>query len=298
MRNFLISFGLLVTGLVLQRFRDFPATSAKTLNLFVIHVPLPALILVQIWRLPETSGIGIVIAMPWLMLAASAGLIALLARLFSWPRQVVGALFLMIPLGNTSFLGIPMVTAFFGDQGVPYAVLYDQLGSFLALSTYGAMILAAFSGQARPDARAMLTKVVTFPPFIALLLALATKPLDPPPILHEVLSAIAASLVPVVMVAVGLQMRLRFAPGSFAPFGFGLLVKLVAAPLLALAVIKISGIDSEAARVAVFEAGMPPMVTAGAMASVAGLAPELCAALVGYGILASFVTLPVLFQLF
>lgn len=297
MRNFLLSFGLLVLGLLLQRSRDLPSTSARTLNLFVIYVSLPALILVQIWRMPSASGIGIVLAIPWLMLAVSSGLIVLMAKLLSWPRDITGALLLLVPLGNTSFLGIPMVTAFFGEQGVPFAVLYDQLGSFLALSTYGAMVIAVFGGQQRPGLAMMAKKVVTFPPLIALAIAFLTRPLSPPPILHEVCATVAASLVPVVMVAVGLQLRLRIAKGSLGPFSLGLAVKLVIAPLIALGVVKALGIDSEAARVSVFEAAMPPMVTAGAMASVAGLAPELCAALVGYGILLSFATLPVLFQL-
>jgi hypothetical protein len=52
-----------------------------------------------------------------------------------------------------------------------------------------------------------------------------------------------------------------------------------------------------AAKISVFEAGMPPMVTAGALALIAGLAPELTAALVGLGLMVSFLTLPLLFQI-
>jgi predicted permease len=37
---------------------------------------------------------------------------------------------------------------------------------------------------------------------------------------------------------------------------------------------------------------MPPMITAGALATMAGLAPELAAALVGYGVLLALVVLP------
>jgi len=37
---------------------------------------------------------------------------------------------------------------------------------------------------------------------------------------------------------------------------------------------------------------MPSMITAGALAAAAGLAPELAAALVGYGIVLSLATLP------
>jgi predicted permease len=51
------------------------------------------------------------------------------------------------------------------------------------------------------------------------------------------------------------------------------------------------------ARVSVFEAGMGPMITAGALAIIAGLEPELMASMVGLGIALSFLTLPVLFQM-
>jgi hypothetical protein len=50
-----------------------------------------------------------------------------------------------------------------------------------------------------------------------------------------------------------------------------------------------------AADVAIFEAGMPPMVTAGALAIAGGLLPELAAALVSLGMALSFITLPLLY---
>jgi malate permease and related proteins len=45
----------------------------------------------------------------------------------------------------------------------------------------------------------------------------------------------------------------------------------------------------------VIEAGMPPMVTAAALAVVAGMDAELSVALVGVGIVLSFGTLPFLY---
>jgi len=42
---------------------------------------------------------------------------------------------------------------------------------------------------------------------------------------------------------------------------------------------------------------MPPMISAGAMAIMAGLSPKLTAALVGLGIFLSFITLPFLAQM-
>lgn len=69
------------------------------------------------------------------------------------------------------------------------------------------------------------------------------------------------------------------------------------APLLALGLCRVLGLQGEAVNVSVFEAGMPPMVSAGALAILAGLSPSLCAALVGTGIILSFATLPLLYYL-
>ena len=46
-----------------------------------------------------------------------------------------------------------------------------------------------------------------------------------------------------------------------------------------------------------FTHGMAPMITAGAIASMAGLAPKLSSAIVGYGILISFITTAILFNI-
>ncbi len=59
----------------------------------------------------------------------------------------------------------------------------------------------------------------------------------------------------------------------------------------------IEGLSGEAVQLSIFESGMPPMVSAGALAILANLSPKLAAALVGIGIVLSFVTLPLLYQM-
>lgn len=256
---------------------------------------LPAITLLKIPQLAVSSQLLLPVMMPWFMLVVSAALVLSAALLFKWDRGVTGTLMLLIPMGNTSFLGIPMVRAFLGEAGVPYAVLYDQLGSFIALATYGTFILAFYSGKGKVSGRDIVGRIITFPPFIALLAAIFIfRYISYPPVVATILTSLAATLVPVVMIAVGFQLRLKLNPAVWRPLGIGLGIKLIAAPLIALAVCRWLGVNSLASQVSVFEAGMPPMISAGAVAILAGLSPQLTAALVGLEIIASFVTLPIL----
>lgn len=291
MENFILIFLALGLGVLLKRTGAFPDNSAQVLNLFVIWVSLPALILVRIPTLEISTDLAALIVTPWVMLAISAAAVLGAGRLFDWPKPVVGGLLLAVPLGNTSFLGLPMIQAFYGDALVPLGLLYDQLGTFPALATFGAVVVAVYGGGDAPTAKSILTRIFTFPPFLALLFAFALRSWPLPIPLIAALEVLAATLVPVVMVAVGFQFRLRLPEGAWTPLTLALGFKLLLSPLIAWGVVNLAGWSGPPAEVAVFEAGMAPMITAGAVAIAAGLAPELIAAIVGLGILCSFPTL-------
>ena len=298
MENFFVTISCLLIGMAIRRLPDFPEGSGNVLNLFVIYISLPALVLLKIPELVFSRNLLVPALMPWVMLAVSCAIILILARLLHWQRATTGCLLLLIPLGNTSFLGIPMVKAFFGDQAIPFAVLYDQLGSFLALATYGSLVLALYgSGGSRPTVAGVVKKVLSFPPFIALILALLLRTVAYPAMAVNLLQILAATLVPLVMIAVGFKLCLRLDKEVTAQLGIGLAIKLIVAPLIALLLCKIGGLTGTAVKVSILEAGMPPMVSAGALAILANLSPQLTAALVGIGILLSFISLPLLYQL-
>jgi predicted permease len=298
MENFVITITFLLIGMAIKRIPTFSDETGNVLNLFVIYISLPALVLLKIPELAFSKNLLVPALMPWVMLLFSFALILILSRLFKWERATTGCLLLMIPLGNTSFLGIPMVKAFFGENAIPYALLYDQLGSFLALATYGSIILALYgTGESKPTVAGVVKKVLSFPPFIALVLAFIIKSFPYPPIAVSILEILASTLVPLVMIAVGYQLTLRLSREVTSQLCIGLTIKLIAAPVAALFLCKIAGLEGEAVQVSIFEAGMPPMVSAGALAILAKLSPPLTAALVGIGIVLSFVTLPILYQM-
>jgi len=296
MQSFAITLTCLFIGIALKRLPIIPRQTGKLLNLFVIYISLPALILLKIPELSFSRHLLVPAVMPWVMLLISFVLVVLAARFFQWNRATTGCMLLLIPLGNTSFLGIPMVETFFGKQALPYAVLYDQLGSFLALAIYGSLIIALYgSGANKPTVASVGKKIISFPPFIALMLAFILSATPYPASVIHILDFLASTLLPLIMIAVGFQLTLNLSKEVQLQLTIGLAIKMIAAPALALFICTAAGLKGEAVQVSIFESAMPPMASAGALAIMANLSPALASALVGIGILVSFVTLPVLY---
>lgn len=292
----------LLIGLVIKRAGKFPDNTAQVLNLYVIYAALPGVIFTKVPSLEFSAELLIPVVIPWILLCISALFIYTIGRLLNWSRSIIGALLICVPLGNTSFFGFPMIEAFYGSDAILYGLLYDQFGSFFGLAIYSTVIVALFAEPAdgqpqRPSVLAILRKIVLFPPFIALVIALFIKDLQYPPIFAELVQSLAVTLVPVIMVAVGFQLKFRLPKGSKTPLFVGLLTKLLVMPFITIGLLWGFGFDSALVQVTVFESAMPPMITAGAVAIMAGLAPSLSAAMVGYGILVAFVSLPLFYQL-
>jgi predicted permease len=194
-------------------------------------------------------------------------------------------------------LGIPIINAYLGTEALPFILVYDQMGTFLALATYGIFVASYYSKKSEINFQIMIVKVLTFPPFVSLIIALFFIGAPFPDVLSNVLSTLANTIVPIALVAVGLQLQLKLPGHEIQPFGIALFIKLIIAPMIAIAIVNLAGWTNLAANVSVMEAGMAPMITAGAMASLSGLAPRLSSAIVGYGILISFFSTAVLFKL-
>jgi malate permease and related proteins len=288
------SFVLLLMGLgrVLAWRRVVPDSAPDALNLVVLYVCMPASILLNVPKLDFHAGAFGVALVPWLLLALSCGLVLLAARLLRLARPDTAVLLLEVPLGNTSFLGYALVPVLAGPAALPFAVLYDQFGSFLILSTFGLTVIAVYAGGARPAPGVVLRRVLKFPPFIALVIGLSVMPAEPPEALRRMLEQISSAMLPLVGLALGMQLRLRLPRAQLLPLGLGLAGKLLLMPALAWGLCLLLDLAPTARAAVVLESAMPPMITAAALAAMARLAPELGAALVGYGVVLSMATLP------
>lgn len=294
MDNFALILAYLLIGVLLRRLPAMPENSGIALNMYVLYVALPALILKNVPALQFSAELLIPALTPWLLLLMVVAIVLLLSKALHWPREVTGALLIILPLGNTSFLGFPMTQALFGSDAMPYAVIYDQVGSFIALATYVTIVAALYSpNAAKPSVKTISIKILTFPSFIALVLGLLLRDSSYPPILSKLIDSLAATLVPVVMVAVGFALTVKFSKAEISPLISALGIKLLLMPAAAAALWLGLGHSGTAVNISIFQAAMPPMISAGAIAIMAGLAPRLVSGIIGLGILLGLITLPV-----
>ena len=285
MSNFVMLVACLAAGLLLRRSGRLPDNAHAVINAVILHVSLPAVTLRYLHGFSLDASHALPVLMPWALFLLGAVLFRLVGRWLRLPAASIGALTLVGGFGNTSFVGLPVIEALHGRDGLGLGLVIDQFGSYLALSTLGIAAAALYSAEGPVCARAMARKVATFPPFIALVMALLLSPLPFPRVVDETLARIGDTLAPLALLSVGLQLRFEALREHRHLLCLGLGYKLLVCP--ALVVLLLWAQDAAptmAARVSVIEAAMPPMIGAAVVAAQSNLAPRFVSMMVGLGI--------------
>ena len=292
MSNIILLFLCMLIGITLRRYGRVPENAHAAINGFLINVSLPALTLLQIHSIKLQSTLAYAIAMPWLLFTIAVLFFWGAARILRFTPATTGGLILVAGLGNTAFVGLPMIETFYGANRMPIGILIDQLGTYLVLSTLGIAVAALFSSGTASGA-GVLKRIYTFPPFIALFASLLLLPVEYPDWLVAVLRRLGDTLAPLALVSVGLQLRLDQLSGIKVPLSIGIAFKLLVGPALVMLVyVGLLRAAGNVVQITLFESAMGPMIGASIVAIQHGLNPPLITLLVGLGITASFLSLP------
>lgn len=162
MINILLIFIYLFIGLVLQRVKYFPTDSYKLLNKIVIYICLPALALYFIPKIHWNNQLLFPIGVAWITFGFSFVFFRFLGKKYKWSKKLTGCLIITAGLGNTSFLGFPIIQALYGADGMKTAILVDQPGSFVVLSTLGILVATLYS-KGEQSSSQIVKKIMFFP---------------------------------------------------------------------------------------------------------------------------------------
>ncbi|RPA67461.1 AEC family transporter [Cyclobacteriaceae bacterium YHN15] len=293
MLNIILIPIFLILGFLLQKVVAGPEKLAKNLNDYLIYIVLPALALKYLPSIELIPELALPIASAWISFALSWIIFGWAGKKLAWGNSITGCLIITAGLANTSFVGIPIVKALYGEEGVKIAFLIDQAGSFIIVSSV-AIIVASIYSSGKKRKRDITRKILTFPPFIFFILAMImniTK-IQSPDFLQLPLEIIVFTLTPVALTSVGLQVKIDLMAIKSKYLWMGLAYKLVLIPCLILILFReIFNLKDLILEVSVIETAMAPMITGSIIAISHDLEPKLASLLVGVGIPLSFVTI-------
>ena len=291
MTYFFLILICLSVGVIVSRLRILPDGAYKSVNAWVINVALPAL---SLRYLPEIEW-----SIRWILPVIGPALIWtgawFFVRIYDRKKRLSAgsraALLVTCGMGNTAFLGIPMVSAFFGESEILYAVIFDQV-TFVIFSTLGVITIlkASTEKSVTVNFAYLLKMLLRFPPFIACVVALIFPHLMDFSPINPLMDKLVATLSPMALFSIGLQLKFSAIKQEWRLVSVGLFYKLLLAPGLVLSLACLLQSTGNMAKISVFEAGMSSHITASLLAAQHGLNPRYCSLVVGIGILTSFIT--------
>ncbi|MEW6444823.1 MAG: AEC family transporter [Pseudomonadota bacterium] len=287
---------MVLIGLWWQKARPggWEAAQARgALTTLVYYVLLPALVLAVLWRAP-LGGDSLRIAMlAALGVLASMAAMALIARFMTLTRAQTGALLLAASFPNATYLGLPVLESLFGDYGRAVAVQYDLFACTPLLLSLG-IAIAVYFGRPhgnQPLWLGMLKVPALWAALLASALNLGGVPM--PALLGGILDRLGAGVVPLMLIALGMGLRLdALQPAALARVSPVLLIQLGFAPLLVWGAGLMLGLAPPLLTAVVLEAGMPVMVLGLVLCDRHGLDTGLYAAAATLSTLLALLTLP------
>jgi predicted permease len=287
--NFVLIALCILAGLLLKKLRILPDDAHRGINVWIIYLAVPAVCLKYIPTIVWSNDLLLPALMPVIVWTGSW----LVFKLYSlrWPLDPVTrtALTLTAGLGNTSFLGFPLIIGYYGEHALPIAVISDQI-SFIVMSTLGATMAMSSSNAESLSIASVAKKLFQFPPFIAFFAALILPRFIDLTSVNPLFDKLAATLVPLALFSVGMQLSFAGWREELPYLSVGLVYKLVLAPALILVIMLALHLHGIIPQISLFEAAMAPMITAGVIATQYNLNPKVANLMVGIGILLSFIT--------
>ena len=289
-----IAIACLFLGLSLQKVEIFPSKKAAALvQSYLIHIVLPALALLYIPAIQPSWGLLLPISVAWFTFLLSWAIFGYLGKTYNWGKNITGCLIIVAGLANTSFLGFPVVEGLYGKEGLPIALLIDQGGSFLLVSSLS-ILVGSIYGDHSESLKKVPIKILKFPPFGFLIgtLLMSIFGISTPEILIPLLHLIGKTMPSMALLVIGLRFSLDLNSISSRFFWYGLGYRLVVAPAVVwLVYSQVMDSDSLEFKVTVLESGMAPMITGSIIAMQFGLQPRLATLLSGLGMPISAITL-------
>lgn len=241
----LVMFLLLLAGMILYRCQNVRDNAVGQLTNMVLYLVAPFLIL-KTYQMEYDPQLTKNLLLGFLLSALSIGIGIVISMIMRWrgnPLQVPTERFTII-FTNCGFMGIPLVSAVFGDMGVVYCTTYLTMFNLLVW-TYGLVLMKGKDKKAP-----LLTRLKPFltPTMVCIVLGIGMYFLQlrlPKPV-EEAVTYIASMNTPLAMLVSGMYIVRSGVLSSLknSRLYLAMLVKCFLVPLAVLAVLYVLPLDN------------------------------------------------------
>ena len=282
-------FGIVLLGAFLGGRLEL---QAKTLTRVAYYVFVPAFVFQSISQadIPLTS-LTRMISFIVLTHLVTIAIAALLGRLMGRSRQMIAAFIMIASFGNVGNFGLAMIQFRLGDVALPAASIY-----FIVINTVAFVVCISAAGWAHGGSRGAIWSVLKTPALWATIPAIvvSTGDIAIPLLVDRMVGLLAGAMIPVMLFALGLQLREQGKIQLTADVFFASGIRLIVAPVLALiftAMFTLTPIENAAG---VLQAAMPVAILVSIIAKENNIVPEFVTSVVVVSTLISIVTLSAL----
>lgn len=315
--------GWISLGWVLGRL--LPKGASAKLGQFIFWIGLPISIVAFLYRAdlsgwiliaPVTAWVAIAVgaAFAWVWIdlgvgderlrAMSKGLddhapnTGLILRNSDWSRATQGSFLLAMMVGNTGYMGFPVVLGLVGPDYFAWALFYDLLGTFVGVYGVGVVLAAKYGTVGEGSSVKLSEKILKNPAIWSLGFGLLLRLVNLPEFAETSLRTCAWGIVNLALVLIGMQLSqlrsLRKLKQALPCLG----IKMVLVPLVVGTGLMFFGVAEQTQLALVLQMGMPPAFATVVFAEAYGLDRELAVTTLVFGCLALLVLLPLWVLLF
>ncbi|MFA7090795.1 MAG: AEC family transporter [Arcobacteraceae bacterium] len=271
-------------------FKIFIKDNSKELVDFVIYFSLPAMVFVKIHPLTLDLKIINLICMFNTIIFANLLLSYAMGKFFKFDKKTLATFMVVATFGNTSFIGFSYIDAFYGQDYVVYALIYDLFGSFLLVVSLGVFVINWGNGEVI-KMKTIFKSVLFFPPIVMFFITIFAKFLPIPNFMMNTAQTIGATLVPLAMIAIGMKLEIKNIFYKFKVTSLALFLKMILMPLFVMLLFSLFyTLNDTWSKVTILEVAMPPMTTAVILAIKGGLDERLAINALVIGVISSLAT--------
>lgn len=297
MINFVLIAVCIIAGMIFRSTKTIHPDAHKGINTWVLYLALPAVSFKYLPKVQWSLEMLFPILSTVLIAVGSWILVLFYSRIKNYSRRSRSTMELASGYSNTSFIGFPLIAAFYGEQYLSIAIICDQT-MFLMLSTMG--IITALKGGSKSGKISsifILKRLFTFPPFLGCLSALILSQFFNLDFAEPLFDKLAATVAPLALFSVGLQLKFNGWRKLIPQISTSMLYKLILAPLCVLLLALVFDIKEDIAKISIFEAAMPTVITSSIIAEQFRLNTKLINLIIGISILVGFVTTGIWFEI-